>query len=166
MPTNAELGREFELLKTRLDWELESRNERLLEAIKSEVGKAVMKEVQQITNGMTYMNSVFEELSGKCGEVFRDNMQLRAENAYLNSTNDKLHTVINRLKQHFRSSNIEIRGILIIKDEDCIMILHNIGTEIDCPLVTSNIDIIHRVPTADRTQTKLQDLCRELSKSN
>lgn len=49
--------------------------------------------------------------------------------------------------------NGKLRDISIIKDKDSIMILQNMGTKIDCPVVTSEIDIIYRVPAVDRAQT-------------
>lgn len=118
MPTHAELGRKYEFPKTRLDQELESWNERLTEAIKIEVGKRVAKGVVKITRRMICMNSLFEYLWGKCEEVLNENTYLRAENAFVKSNNDILDTVINQLKQCSRSNNIEIRGILIVKDEE------------------------------------------------
>lgn len=49
MPTNAELNKELEHLRIRLDKELAKKNDDLIEAITNEVGKAVAKEVEELT---------------------------------------------------------------------------------------------------------------------
>lgn len=101
------------------------------------------------------LSSVFEELRGKREEVLKKNTLLQAETAFLKSTDNILHININQLEQYSRSKNIEIRCIPIVKDEDFIIISQSIDTKIHCPSVTSDIVIVHRVSTADRTQTNL-----------
>lgn len=155
MPTNAELNKELEYLRIRLDKELTKKNDDLIEAITNEVGKAVAKEVEEITKGMEFMNSSFEELKVKCEGVLKENVQIRAENAALKVANDTLLKQVHQLEQYSRSNNVEIRGIPMTKEENCLEILQNIGSKIDCPLSTNDIDIVHRVPTADKGSTNM-----------
>lgn len=159
MPTNIELSKELELIRARLDREFEKKNDQLLEAISNEVAKAVAKsvskEVEEMTKGMTYMNSVFEELKTKCEAVLRENAEIRAENVNLKGANEILQHKINQLEQYSRANNIEIRGLPMTKDENCVAVLQSIGTKINCPLNANDIDISHRVPTANKCQTNL-----------
>lgn len=136
MPSNTELSMEFELLETGLDIETEIWNERLIDAINREVSKAVAREVERIVIWTRCLTSSGEGKKKSCNK----NTQLRDENTSKNGTNDIRLTNNNQVEQYSRWNNIDIRGIPIIRDKDCLMILQNTGAKIFWPLVTSDID--------------------------
>lgn len=55
---------------------------------------------------------------------------------------------IAELEQYSRLNNVEIRGVPCTQGEDCVAILKTVGEKIGCPVMPTDLDVVHRVPTA------------------
>lgn len=149
IPTNAELSREFELLKTWLHQGLQSNGSLWLP--KARVARQLWEKWGN--NQRNMLELCVWGAWRKPEAVLEENTQLWAKNVLLKRTYDVLCTKIILLEQYSLSNNNEIWVAPIIKDS--IMVLQSIAIKIDCPLATNDIDIVHCVPTSDRTWTSL-----------
>lgn len=95
--------------------------------------------------------SEFEREIKKLNEYTRKTDQLSEENKNMRLEMDDLHARINDLEQVSRLNNIEIQGVPEKKGEDLHRLVEEMGEQMDCTLVTSTIDYVHRVQLNQNT---------------
>lgn len=95
--------------------------------------------------------SEFEREIKKLNEYTRKTDQLSEENKNMRLEMDDLHARIDDLEQVSRLNNIEIQGVPEKKGEDLHRLVEEMGEQMDCTLVTSTIDYVHRVQLNQNT---------------
>lgn len=78
-------------------------------------------------------------------ELRKDMQKLSKKNEELTAENQRLSDKIEELEQYQRSNNVEIKGVPVTGDAHDIV--KRIGTLLDVPILDSDIDVCHRVPT-------------------
>lgn len=100
---------------------------------------ALRKEVAEMRKSLEMFNSLYEKMKQDQEALALDNKTLRKEN-------EDLARRLANSEQYSRINNIEIKGIPCVQGEDCKAILQKLGDKIGCPVTSTDIDVIHRVP--------------------
>lgn len=95
---------------------------------------------------MAEMRESMKLLNEICEGAKKENENLIKENKSLKVKNKELAKRLSELEQYSRSNNIEIRGVPVRKDENCLQIVQETGKKAKCPVAAADIDIVHRVP--------------------
>lgn len=159
MPTNNELAKKMEQLEQNFESKISDIVEKVFARVclklETQPGLTVenlKKEVQEHGKSLAFFNQSVEELEA-------ENKRLKEENCALMSKNAALEKRINDMEQYSRKNNIEIKGIPFTKGEDCLAIVQTIGDKIGCLLTRSDVDIVHRVPSASNTKHLIARFC-------
>lgn len=147
MPTNVELAKKVEELEEKLN----ARTKKLEDAVfgrillmfeTSGVDVVKMKKaVDELVASAEYTEKLVEDLR-------KQNASLTTENKSLKSENRTMSRKIAELEQYSRMNNVEVRGVPCTQGEDCVAILKTMGEKIGCPVSPTDLDVVHRVPTA------------------
>lgn len=152
MPTNAELAKRVEELEEKLKIEtlVDSVFAKILLKLHDSGFDAVQmkKEVDDLVASAKFTEKLVEELR-------QDNAALTSENKSLKSENRMMSKKIAEMEQYSRLNNVEIRGVPCTQGEDCVAILQTVGEKIGCPVSPSDLDVVHRVPTAKECNKNL-----------
>lgn len=152
MPTNAELAKRVEELEEKLKIEtlVDSVFAKILLKLHDSGFDAVQmkKEVDDLVASAKFTEKLVEELR-------QDNAALTSENKSLKSENRMMSKKIAEMEQYSRLNNAEIRGVPCTQGEDCVAILQTVGEKIGCPVSPSDLDVVHRVPTAKECNKNL-----------
>lgn len=152
MPTVSELSKRVEQLentfKDRLDNLLDKVTTTVVSKLDSQpslIIKGLKDEIEGLTSSLDFLNRTVESLRSEKEE-------LTAMNKSLIARNESLERRIGDLEQYSRKSNLEIKGVPFTQGENCMTILQTIASKIDCPVSTSDIEVVHRVPSASDTK--------------
>lgn len=104
------------------------------------------KEIEVFRVEMAEMRESMKLLNEICEGAKKENEILIKENKSLKVKNKELAKRLSELEQYSRSNNVEIRGVPVRKDENCLQIVQEIGNKAKCPVAAADIDIVHRVP--------------------
>lgn len=104
-------------------------------------------QVKSLEESMQFMNTKFETLLAKYEEITKQNKAVKEDNQSLLLQNQELTNRVNSLEQYSRANNVEIKGIPVTQNENCVAIIQKIGEEVGCTVETSDIDACHRVST-------------------
>lgn len=104
------------------------------------------KEIKVFRVEMAKMRESMKLLTEICEGTKKENGNLIKQNKSLKVKNKELAKCLSELEQYSRSNNIEIRGVPVWKDENCLEIVQEIGNKAKCPLAAADIDIVYRVP--------------------
>ncbi|XP_077492078.1 uncharacterized protein LOC144102789 [Amblyomma americanum] len=113
------------------------------------------KEVEELKQSMTFMNDSFEafRMTGEELEALKkEHAALKLEKDELAQTLAKTQKELIELKQYSRLSNVEIKGIPETEDESLVEVVQKIGEKIGMDVETTDIDVVHRVPTKEKTK--------------
>ncbi|KAK8768006.1 hypothetical protein V5799_005213 [Amblyomma americanum] len=113
------------------------------------------KEVEELKQSMTFMNDSFEAFrtTGEELEALKkEHAALKLEKDELAQTLAKTQKELIELKQYSRLSNVEIKGIPETEDESLVEVVQKIGEKIGMDVETTDIDVVHRVPTKEKTK--------------
>lgn len=124
MPTNSELAKEVDLLRS---------------------------EVAEMRQSLSVFNELYESIKTKNENLSQENKSLRDENKSLFESNKSLTQRVADLEQYSRQNNVEIKGIPKTEGESCLAIVQTLGDKIGCPVAAMDIDIVHRVPAKQGT---------------
>ncbi|KAH9371925.1 hypothetical protein HPB48_021056 [Haemaphysalis longicornis] len=116
------------------------------------------KELDDLVRGMDNMNETFEELrktKQELDSLKKEHATLKVEKEELERYVSDMQTEMTQLKQFIRKQNIEIKGIPQEPKESLAEIIQKIGEKVDAKLEPSDIDVVHRVPTKEPTQTNI-----------
>lgn len=91
--------------------------------------------------------SDFETKIAKFGEVMARVPRLEKENESLRKEVSVLSSKIDNIEQHNRSNNIEIQNVPENTGENLLQLISKIGSHVGCPVESSSLDYITRVPT-------------------
>lgn len=119
MPTNAELAKEIDALRS---------------------------EVAAMRDSLQTFNALYESVKTRNEALAKENKALRDENK---SVKDDCRLFSRRLadvEQYSRANNVEIKGIPKTEGESCLAVVQAIGEKVGCAIAPSDIDIAHRVP--------------------
>lgn len=94
--------------------------------------------------------SIMETLVDK---VKAENASLIIANKALKAQNETLTKKVSEVEQYSRVNNIELKGIPCTQGENCADIIKAIGAKISCPIVDTDLDIVHRVPVRAEGRT-------------
>lgn len=156
MRSNAELAQKIEELET-LVTDLAAKFEEKTKD--KDVGD---DEVANLRASVKFMSDQFDDMVKKRDELVASNKALVASNKELVAKNGALEKRVANLEQYSRLNNVEIKGVPVTKGESCAAILTAIGVAIDCPVSSSDLDVVHRVPTkSDDLNIIARFCCRE-----
>ncbi|KAK8763351.1 hypothetical protein V5799_034038 [Amblyomma americanum] len=113
------------------------------------------KEVEELKQSMSFMNDSFEAFrtTGEELEALKkEHAALKLEKDELAQTLAKTQKELIELKQYSRLSNVEIKGIPETEDESLVEVVQKIGEKIGMDVETTNIDVVHRVPTKEKNE--------------
>lgn len=120
------------------------------------------KENRELKASMEMINQCFEEMNATMKAIQKENADIKAQNACLLSECALLKKQVQanelkivQLEQYSRNKNLEIKGIPMSQDESLPKILQNIGNAIDEPIVQSDVEVCHRIPTKVSTQSNI-----------
>lgn len=77
--------------------------------------------------------------------------EITAMNKSLIARNESLERRIRDLEQYSRKNNLEIKGVPFTQGEHCMTILQTIASKIDCLISATDVEVVHRVPSASDT---------------
>lgn len=86
-------------------------------------------------------------------KVKAENASLIIANKALKTQNETLAKKVSEVEQYSRANNIELKGIPCTQGENCADIVKAIGAKISCPIVDTDLDIVHRVPVRAEGRT-------------
>lgn len=112
------------------------------------------------------MDSHFEDLKKTLETLKRDNTALKKDNAALREGLDAARCEIRDLKQYSRQQNLEIKGLPIKKDEDLASSIISFAERFAVPITSEELDVVHRVPSKDKTKQNVVVRCRSRSTRN
>lgn len=146
MPTCADLAKRIDAIEAKLS----NDTERLAHDVFGKVllrmkssgidVKELRSEIDDLKQSMEILNGLVETLRSEKAVLAADNEKLMIENGLLSRK-------VEEIEQYSRINNVEIKGIPCTQGEDCVAILQKVGDTIGCPLMSSDLDIVHRVPT-------------------
>lgn len=146
MSTIKELGKALTDLSARLD----VKNEEL----KKDLSAVFVTELEAVKRAMDFINAKFEEFKTDVAEVRKELTSLKTENHGLKRENDRLFSELKAvrqevvdLQQYSRRSNVEIKGVPMVKGEDLIATVKTISVCVNAEIEETDIEIVHRVPT-------------------
>lgn len=140
MPTCAELAKRIDELESAFNAKLSGVLKEIEAQIKLKCCDLGLDESANVLQSIDFMGKKFDELSAKQNELVAANKVLMAQNETLNKK-------VADLEQHSRKNNVEIKGVPSTQNEDCSAILKRMGDVVRCPVSTTDIDTIHRVPS-------------------
>lgn len=152
MVSNAELAKKVEKLESLINKKLESLVDNLASSIKNKLKQNGLDENVSLSESVQVMSDLFDEMKARQDELLASNKALVARNAVLEKK-------VADLEQYSRMNNIEIKGIPVTEKEDCAVILKTVGEAIGCPVLPSDIDVVHRVPTKSSGKNIIARFC-------
>lgn len=127
----------------------------------SELAKEVdvlRKEVVELRNSLSMFNELYEAMKIQQEGLAKENKELARSNQQLTKR-------VAELEQYSRLNNVEIKGVPQTQGEDCCAILKEIGEKIGCPVESTDIDVVHRVP-AKHGQNIIARFCSRTKKGD
>lgn len=127
----------------------------------SELAKEVdvlRKEVEELHKSLSMFNKLYEAMKNQ-------QEGLAKENKELGRSNQQLTKRVAELEQYSRLNNAEIKGVPQTQGEDPCTILKEIGEKIGCPVESTDIDAVHRVP-AKHGQNIIARFCSRTKKAD
>lgn len=152
MPTVADLSKRVEqfenTFKDRLDSLLEKVTTTVVSKLDSQpslIIKGLKDEIEGLTTSLDFLNKTVESLRSEKEEITAMNKSLIARN-------ESLERRIRDLEQYSRKNNLEIKGVPFTQGEHCMTILQTIASKIDCLISATDVEVVHRVPSASDTK--------------
>lgn len=124
MPTNAELAREIEALRS---------------------------EVSDMQNSLEAFNEIYESVKARNEALAKENKELRDESKSLKDDCRLFSQRLSDVKQYSQTNNVEIKGIPKTDGESCLAVVQVIGEKVGCVIAPSDVDIAHHVPVRQGT---------------
>lgn len=152
MVTNAELAKKVEHLESIINEKLESLVTSLASSIKNKLKENGLDETVSLSESVQVMSDLFDEMKEKQEELLASNKALVARNAALEKK-------VADLEQYSRMNNVEIKGVPVTEKEDCAAILKTVGEAIQCPVLPTDLDVVHRVPTKSAGKNIIARFC-------
>lgn len=128
------------------------------------------KDNRDVKSSLDTLSKNLVNMTSELKEVQKENAQIRAENASLVSECAELRKQVLEheyrildLEQYSRNRNLEIKGIPASDDENLSHVLVKIGEAIGESISDSDIEVCHRVPTKNASQSNV--LVQFLSRS-
>lgn len=119
-------------------------------------------EVQEMKDTMTLINEHFEKFKSELERVLNDNKELKKENERLqkqcleNETCTKeLENRLTQCEQYSRRYNLEIKGVVEREHENIATLMEKVGEVLEEPILASEIEVCHRVPTRNERLSKI-----------
>lgn len=112
------------------------------------------KEMREIKASLANIDKACEEVTAENRLLKETNIRLEAQCRDLSQQVKEQETRLLQLEQHSRVANVEIKGVPFRKEEDLTEVLTKIGEIIQEPVTPSDIEVVHRVPTAKSPTTK------------
>lgn len=119
---------------------------------------ALRKEVADMRESMKMFNELYENMKKQTETLTKDNKTLHEANRQLTMR-------IGEQEQYSRLNNVEIRGVPCTEGESCLQIVQDIGSKVGCPIIASDIDIVHRVPAKNKTTHIIARFCSRSKKA-
>lgn len=124
----------------------------------TDLNAGLRKDIDDVKEGMTYMNETFEELRTTKVELDalkKEHAALKLEKEQLAKSLVTTQKELTELKQYTRLSNLEIKGIPQNQNESLMEVVQRIGDKVGMCVEPKDIDVVDRVPTKDRTKTNI-----------
>lgn len=93
------------------------------------------------------------EIKNEIKELRKEVQKLSSRNEELATENRRLNEKVEELEQYQRSNNLEIKGVP--EAGDAYDVVKRIGTLLDEPILDSDIDVCHRIPTFRATEKNI-----------
>lgn len=143
----------------------------LLKECRQDIEREFRKEYRELKTSMDFFNKSFEEMKAALKVAEAENAEIKAQNLALTAECSALrsqvleneHKIV-QLEQYSRCKNIEIKGVPSIEGESLPALLHKVGSVLGEPIVETDIDACHRVPTKDDTVSNIVVQFRSRSK--
>lgn len=120
--------------------------------LKETLKTVIETELQSLKESMSLINEKFEGFKSEIVEMRKELATTRAENEEIRSNNTCLTSELIRkeltdVQQYSRRSNLEIKGVPVVADEDLISTMKTISGCVNSEVEEPDIEVIHRVPT-------------------
>ncbi|KAH7954727.1 hypothetical protein HPB49_021319 [Dermacentor silvarum] len=152
MPSNAELAKKIEQLESLLNNKLDNLIDSLASKIAKQLDDQGLGNLTSLADSVRYMSDQYDKVRTTVAELVDSNKDLRAQN-------EALARRIADMEQYSRLNNIEIKGIPCTQGEDCAVILKTIAEVVECPISSSDIDAVHRVPSKTAEKSIIARFC-------
>lgn len=113
-------------------------------------------------DSMTLINEHFEKFKSELERVLNDNKELKKENERLqkqcleNETRTKeLENRLTQCEQYSRRYNLEIKGVEEREHENIAALMEKVGEVLEEPIMASEIEVCHRVPTRNEGMSNI-----------
>lgn len=130
--------------------------------LKADLTKVFETELGAVKRGMDFINKMFEEFKTEIADVKKELADARAEQQAVRTETCRLIKELNETKmelidmqQYSRRVNLEIKGIPEVQNEDLLATTTAISASLKVPIKESDIDVVHRVPTKDKTKSNI-----------
>lgn len=123
---------------------------------------SLKRSVEEVQKSATHISGFFDEFKAKLDTVCSDlktlgsNYQLlKTENATLKQELILIKRDMTELKQYSRANNLEIKGLPVTAKECLETTVQTLGHKLGVEIVASDIDVVHRVPTKDKSKSNI-----------
>lgn len=149
-----------ELAKAFADFEarFNGKEERLKEALT----KVIEKELESVKGSLKFINEKFEEFKTEIVTLKKDFSSVKEDNRHLKQENNRLvkelkevRSEVVDLQQYSRKTNLEIKGVPSTQDENLLETMQAICSSLKEDITEADIEVIHRVPTKDKTKSNI-----------
>lgn len=144
-----------------------------LREMRASLERELRKDNREIKASLDCFNKQFEELTTLCTGLKKENSELQEKNRSLESECQQLRKQaadheqrMVELEQYSRNRNIEIKGVPVAEGESLPNILDVIGRAVEEPITTDDVEICHRVPCKDTSQSNIIVQFRSRTKRN
>lgn len=119
-------------------------------------------EMEEVKRSLDFISKGLDEANGRSTAIQKENNLLKKENDALRQKVSTLETDLStsqhnlmKNEQYSRNRNVEIKGVQQEPSENIVSIVQKIGEVVGEPLSPTDIDVCHRVPTKNASNTNI-----------
>lgn len=134
-----------------IEVKIEKVMKKVMNDFKRDFKKEIKMELQEFEKSLTYTSDKIDEVLLEMKHLKDKQLVLENENKMLKEKVKKMESAMEDLEQYSRNRNIQIDGIPNSPNEDLGKIVKEIGKEINVDFKDGEIDVVHRIPTRNKT---------------
>ncbi|KAH9364384.1 hypothetical protein HPB48_016251 [Haemaphysalis longicornis] len=141
--------------------EFKSFKDAMERALRSE-DRGVRTEMDEMKVGLNHISKCLDEANERLKDTLKENKSLKKENEelrqrvyVLNRDLSECQTNLIKSEQYTRNKNLEVKGVIQEQSESIPEILKAIGKALGEPILPSDVDVCHRVPTKNKKESNI-----------